>query len=139
MPPGVNASGNAGTTLQTLDLESGHYRTSSESENVLECPRGEACVGGGIAGHYCATGYQGACETTGRKAFPPLRTTHTRFMPHTTRMAFAVVPGQPWLFALKQEDSSQSSLPRQLRVQLPQQLCGGVCFRVCGWMAECQT
>ncbi|CBJ26186.1 conserved unknown protein [Ectocarpus siliculosus] len=57
---GVNVSGNAGTTLQTLDLESGYYRTSAESDIILECHREEACVGGSTAGEYCATGYQGA-------------------------------------------------------------------------------
>lgn len=83
VPVGVDESGNAGTTLQTLNLESGHYRTSADSENILECPREEACVGKDIAGEYCATGYQGACETVEAGIAAVQRTTHhALFMPH---------------------------------------------------------
>ena len=58
---GVN-TGTAGTTLQTLELEPGYYRTSETSPNILECHREEACVGGSDASQYCASGYRDACK-----------------------------------------------------------------------------
>ncbi|CAN0279849.1 unnamed protein product [Ascophyllum nodosum] len=66
VPEGVNIAGNPGMTLKTLDLMSGFYRTSYTSREVLECYRGEACVGGSNASSYCAEGYAGpycaACD-----------------------------------------------------------------------------
>lgn len=59
--PGVQG-GNAGLTLRTLELELGYYRTSSVSQDVLECYQEEACVGGNNASEYCAPGYRDACK-----------------------------------------------------------------------------
>lgn len=61
--PGVKVSETGGTTLSTLDLEKGYYRTSADSKNVLKCLREEACVGGVDSSNYCASGYQGPCTT----------------------------------------------------------------------------
>ena len=62
VPVGVKTTGNSGMTLETLDLVSGFYRTSNSSKEVLECYQKEACMGGSIAGSYCAGGYAGPCE-----------------------------------------------------------------------------
>ena len=62
VPEGVNTTGDSGMTLETLNLMSGFFRTSDESREVLECYREEACMGGSIAGRYCAEGYAGPCE-----------------------------------------------------------------------------
>ena len=61
--PGAIATGNAGATLEMLELDRGYYRTSSTSELVVECHREKACIGGSSAGHYCASGYTDVCET----------------------------------------------------------------------------
>lgn len=58
---GVRAA-STGTTVATLDLEAGYYRTSAESQAVLECHLEDACVGGVDVENYCADGYQGPCE-----------------------------------------------------------------------------
>ena len=62
VPEGVNTTGNAGMTLETLSLMPGFYRTSDKSRNISECYREEACMGGSTAGSYCAEGYAGPCE-----------------------------------------------------------------------------
>lgn len=61
LPKGVNAA-SSGTTLSSLDLEKGYYRVSAESHVVVECLNEDACLGGRIAGQYCAPGYEGPCE-----------------------------------------------------------------------------
>jgi hypothetical protein len=45
--------------LNSLDIKPGHWRISSESTVVLECPVKEACVGGSNADNYCEEGYEG--------------------------------------------------------------------------------
>lgn len=60
-PSGSTAS-SSGTTVETLRLRQGYYRTSNQSHVVLECYRKEACNGGHDAANYCASGYKGACE-----------------------------------------------------------------------------
>lgn len=62
LPEGAAAS-SAGTTLATLDLAEGFYRTSNKSDDVLECYRKGSCMGGLNASNYCATGYEGPCES----------------------------------------------------------------------------
>ena len=52
----------SGTTIANLELEKGHFRTSDESDVVVECYRSEACVGGNDPDEYCADGYEGACK-----------------------------------------------------------------------------
>ena len=52
----------SGTTVASLTLEAGYYRTSNESTVILECYRHEACIGGNKHGDYCAAGYGGPCE-----------------------------------------------------------------------------
>ena len=58
---GTRAS-SSGTTVATLDLKEGYFRTSNESQVVVECLLEEACVGGIDAENYCADGYEGPCE-----------------------------------------------------------------------------
>lgn len=72
--PGVKVSEIGGTTLSTLDLEKGYYRTSADSKNILKCLREEACVGGVDSSNYCASGYQGPCTMNHQAAntFVPL-------------------------------------------------------------------
>lgn len=60
-PSGVTAL-SRGTTLETLTLEKGYYRTSNLSHDVRGCYSEEACVGGNDADTYCASGYEGPCE-----------------------------------------------------------------------------
>lgn len=50
-----------GTTVRSLDIEEGFYRTSARSEDVRECYLEDACVGGSSANSYCAAGYSGPC------------------------------------------------------------------------------
>lgn len=58
---GANAS-SSDTVVATLDLKEGYYRTSAESQEVLECYSEDACVGGLDAENYCADGYEGPCK-----------------------------------------------------------------------------
>ncbi|CAM9571646.1 unnamed protein product [Ectocarpus sp. 12 AP-2014] len=55
---GTQAS-SSGTTVATLDLREGYYRTSAESRVVVECYLTSACVGGTDPENYCADGYEG--------------------------------------------------------------------------------
>ena len=61
IPSGTVATSIA-TTVESLTLEKGFYRTSKESDVVMECYRSEACLGGSDPDEYCAEGYEGACE-----------------------------------------------------------------------------
>ncbi|CAM9957302.1 unnamed protein product, partial [Laminaria digitata] len=61
-PPLGASTSASGTTVATLVLERGYYRTSYQSHNVLECYLPEACVGGADTTKYCAAGYTGPCE-----------------------------------------------------------------------------
>lgn len=67
-PTGVVTS-STGTTLATLQLAKGYYRTSGESHIVLECYRKDSCVGGLNASNYCAAGYEGPCESNEQHTF----------------------------------------------------------------------
>ncbi|CAB1102169.1 unnamed protein product [Ectocarpus sp. CCAP 1310/34] len=55
---GTKAS-SSGTTVATLDLQEGYYRTSAESQVVVECYLTSACAGGTDPKNYCADGYEG--------------------------------------------------------------------------------
>lgn len=59
---GADTSGDGGVTLAELKLERGFYRTSAESQNVLECYQENACIGGADPSRYCEEGYKGACK-----------------------------------------------------------------------------
>lgn len=52
----------SGTTVSSLTLKEGYYRTSNASTSIVECYRQESCVGGDDPDKYCAAGYKGACE-----------------------------------------------------------------------------
>lgn len=52
----------SGTTVASITLRAGYYRTSNSSVDILECHRQEACLGGNGYETYCAAGYEGACE-----------------------------------------------------------------------------
>lgn len=62
---GTRAS-SSGTTVATLDLQEGYYRTSAESQVVVECFLTSACAGGTDPENYCADGYKGPCEWLSR-------------------------------------------------------------------------
>lgn len=57
-------------TLASLTLDSGFWRTSNNSQTILECYNPDACVGGkaeecggvNCRDGYCASGYTGPCE-----------------------------------------------------------------------------
>lgn len=61
IPAGVAAL-SRGTTLATLALDKGYYRTSNHSHKIRQCYHADACIGGNDADKYCATGYAGPCE-----------------------------------------------------------------------------
>ncbi|CAM9146371.1 unnamed protein product [Hapterophycus canaliculatus] len=67
---GVKAS-STGTTVATLELQAGYYRTSVESQAVLECYLEDACVGGIGVESYCADGYQGPYCAVCAKGYAP--------------------------------------------------------------------
>ncbi|CAM9846642.1 unnamed protein product [Sphacelaria rigidula] len=49
-----------GTTLETLNIASGYWRATSDSDNILACYNADACNGGQTgADDYCAPGYTG--------------------------------------------------------------------------------
>lgn len=52
----------SGTTVESIVLAAGYYRTSNDSEVVIQCYRSDACVGGIDPVDYCADGYDGACK-----------------------------------------------------------------------------
>lgn len=55
-----------GVTLDTLSLENGYWRATSESDHILACYNEDACIGGQTgATNFCASGYTGPCEWTG--------------------------------------------------------------------------
>lgn len=81
VPTGSKSADVGGTTLETLELNPGYYRTSNRSHVVLECFRESSCLGGIDPNSYCADGYDGPCETEmvlhftrGVHASPPPRT-----------------------------------------------------------------
>ena len=54
-----------GATLSSLPIKSGYWRSSKESEVVLECIYSGACAGAtevSSSDDYCSTGYEGPCE-----------------------------------------------------------------------------
>ncbi len=69
VPVGARSAEDGGTTLETLELEPGYYRTSNKSHTVLECFQEAACKGGTDASNngYCADGYTGPCERKFRR------------------------------------------------------------------------
>ena len=57
-----------GTTLATLEIKKGYWRSSPESEGIYACPFGDtdACPGGnGTAESLCAEGYTGPFQLPG--------------------------------------------------------------------------
>ena len=60
-PPGTMAP-SSGTTVETLILEKGYYRSSNQSHNVWECYQTDACAGGVSIEGICAVGYAGPCK-----------------------------------------------------------------------------
>ena len=56
MPP-LDADCAAGTTLETLDVHSGFWRTGPTSPKLKRCFQGNACVSGGGNASQCAPGY----------------------------------------------------------------------------------
>jgi hypothetical protein len=58
-PAGIDCA-KPGTTVPTLKLEPGFWRTSSTSTDVRHCPSPGACVGSSDPSGYCAEGHTGA-------------------------------------------------------------------------------
>lgn len=58
-----SASPGGDTTLETLSIQSGYWRASNTSTEMLACYNSKAC-GGGVTGSptYCQEGYEGPCE-----------------------------------------------------------------------------
>jgi hypothetical protein len=66
------ACSNGGITVRTLPLQSGHWRDSFDSDQVLQCWNADACKGGAPAAltagaalsrdDYCNPGYEGQCK-----------------------------------------------------------------------------
>lgn len=53
----------SGLTLETLNIDGGYWRATTESEIVLACYNADACTGGQTgADSFCAPGYKGPCE-----------------------------------------------------------------------------
>ncbi|CAM9098262.1 unnamed protein product, partial [Laminaria digitata] len=61
-PPAGAIAEASGTTVETLSLEEGYYRTSNQSHAILKCYQPSACVGGNDTAKYCAPGYDGPCK-----------------------------------------------------------------------------
>ena len=50
-------------TLETLEIDHGYWRATTESKNILACYNEKACLGGMTGNRdYCAQGYKGPCE-----------------------------------------------------------------------------
>lgn len=61
LPSGVEAA-SSGTTVASLALYEGYYRTSNQSRIILECFNKKACKGGTDADDYCTIGFGGSCK-----------------------------------------------------------------------------
>ncbi|CAN0600455.1 unnamed protein product, partial [Laminaria digitata] len=64
VPPAGSSAESDGTTIATLSLDKGYFRTSNESDVILKCFHQNACVGGSDAANYCEPGYTGPCENS---------------------------------------------------------------------------
>lgn len=63
VPPVGAVASSSGTSVATLSLEKGYFRTSNQSHDVRKCYHEVACRGGSDANEYCTSGYTGPCET----------------------------------------------------------------------------
>ena len=61
-PPLGAVAPSRGTTVDSLTLLKGYFRTSNESHDVRKCYHERACRGGSDADEYCTFGYTGPCE-----------------------------------------------------------------------------
>ncbi|CAM9890311.1 unnamed protein product, partial [Ectocarpus sp. 6 AP-2014] len=51
------------TTIETLDVDAGYWRATSNSDNVLACYNEDACKGGTTDDpDFCRLGYEGPCK-----------------------------------------------------------------------------
>mmetsp|Transcript_86887 Transcript_86887/g.246181 ORF Transcript_86887/g.246181 Transcript_86887/m.246181 type:complete len:1116 (-) Transcript_86887:190-3537(-) len=55
---GADCLSTRGSSLETLKLKRGFWRTGPKSHRILECAIEGACLGGNVSGSYCAEGYQ---------------------------------------------------------------------------------
>ena len=60
-PPLGATAPSSGTTVATLTLEKGYFRTSNQSRDVRKCYQEDACRGGNDTATYCTPGYTGPC------------------------------------------------------------------------------
>ncbi|CAM9858548.1 unnamed protein product, partial [Ectocarpus sp. 12 AP-2014] len=69
-----------GLTLETLNIDGGYWRTTTESDNILACHNPDACRGGLTgADSFCASGYKGPyCAVCEADYSPSLAHTCTR-------------------------------------------------------------
>ena len=63
-PPLGAVAPSRGTTVDSLTLLKGYFRTSNESHDVRKCYHERACRGGSDADEYCTFGYTGPCEVS---------------------------------------------------------------------------
>lgn len=68
----------SGTTVPSLGLKAGYWRTSNTSDEILSCPQPEFCSGGYLSGinatsSYCVEGHEGPyCTVCSGDYFPSL-------------------------------------------------------------------
>jgi len=58
-PEGSSCDVDGTSTIDTLDLDPGHWRTSSTATFLYNCPLDHACIGGTDSSDYCENGYTG--------------------------------------------------------------------------------
>ena len=57
-----SATGGNGT-IESLSIDSGYWRATNTSINILSCYNEKACMGGVTGGdNYCLKGYKGPCQ-----------------------------------------------------------------------------
>ena len=62
VPPMGAVAPSRGTTVASLKLLKGYFRTSNKSSNVMSCYNTDACLGGSDIAEYCKPGYMGPCK-----------------------------------------------------------------------------
>lgn len=69
-----------GVALETLTIDGGYWRTTTENDNILACYNADAYNGGQTgADSFCASGYTGSCE---RRGFPNPRARYCNILNH---------------------------------------------------------
>ena len=62
----------SGSTLETLSVDGGYWRASSDSDTILACYNVKACAGGQTGTEtFCNDGYMGPCESNATVGVAP--------------------------------------------------------------------